>query len=129
MSRWRAGPIGSTCPARWARRWPRCRWISAGRQPGPKPRTTSSPPWSAWPPACRRIAADLYRESLATGRQVAAERRPFVWVDDEAIAEDDFAWAERLAVPSLFVRPDPTEGLTPEQLTTIEEFVTSFADG
>lgn len=81
------------------------------------------------PVACRPVASDSRYKSAAIRRQVAAERRPFVWVDDEAIAEDDFAWAERLAVPSLFVRPDPTEGLTPEQLTTIEEFVTSFADG
>jgi hypothetical protein len=81
------------------------------------------------PIACRPPVSSSPFKSAAIRRQVAVEGRPFVWVDDEAIADDDIVWAERLATPSLLVRPDPTEGVTPEQIITITEFVESLIKG
>jgi hypothetical protein len=60
---------------------------------------------------------------------------PFVWVDDEldqraaAMGRDRFtSRLEALGAPSLLVCPDPTEGLSGQDLDRIERFVATAAD-
>lgn len=54
---------------------------------------------------------------------VAAERRPFVWIDDEAIPVDVADHLAAVDVPYLCVEPDPLLGLTDEQLAEIGAFL------
>ena len=55
--------------------------------------------------------------------QVEVERRPFAWIDDEAIPAITAAWAESMGVPCLLVEPDPERGLTPAELDAVEAFL------
>lgn len=55
--------------------------------------------------------------------QVEIERRPFVWIDDEAIPDGTAAWAESMDVPYLLVEPDPERGLTPTEVDAVEAFI------
>jgi hypothetical protein len=68
---------------------------------------TSSGPWKL----------DIVR------KQVEEERRPFVWIDDDAIGRQAEAWASSCGVPSLLLRPKPHRGLTPADLDAIEHFI------
>lgn len=55
--------------------------------------------------------------------QVDLERRPFAWIDDEAIPLEAEAWAASIGVPCLLIEPDPDRGLTPAGLDAVEAFV------
>ena len=55
--------------------------------------------------------------------QVDLERRPFVWIDDEAIPLETEAWAASIGVPCLLIEPDPDRGLTPADLDAVEAFI------
>lgn len=64
---------------------------------------------------------------LATVRaQVGDERRPFVWIDDEAIPAEAEEWLASVDVPGLLVRPDPDGGLTPADLDAVDAFLASL---
>lgn len=61
--------------------------------------------------------------------EVEAERRPFIWVDDEAISGTWKRWAAQVrddGVPNLLVEPDTRSGLTPEDLERIAAWVASL---
>ena len=55
--------------------------------------------------------------------QVELERRPFVWIEDEAIPPEAEPWAAEIGVPCLLTEPDPDRGLTPAELDAVEAFV------
>lgn len=55
--------------------------------------------------------------------QVTLERRPFVWIDDEAIPPDASDWAHSIGVPCLLIEPDPDRGLTPADIDAVEAFI------
>ena len=63
---------------------------------------------------------------VAVRAQVERERRPFVWVDDEAIPDDADGWLASLDVPGLLVRPDPDLGLSPADLYAVDAFLASL---
>lgn len=62
-------------------------------------------------------------------RLVEASRRPFVWVDDDALdwagpdGVDARSWAAGCPVPHLLVAPHPATGLTPRQVEEIGAFL------
>lgn len=94
-------------------------------------------PFCGLPEGLRVAArAPLEEAALATNwklvqirRLVEAERRPFVWVDDDALSwpgpngEDAGTWAGRLGLPHLLVAPDPAIGLTGAAIDQIARFL------
>lgn len=54
---------------------------------------------------------------------VAEDRRPFVWIDDDAIPHDVDDHFAALNVPYLCVRPDNALGLSDDQIEEIEQFL------
>jgi hypothetical protein len=52
--------------------------------------------------------------------------RPTVWIDD-LIPDDAWAWAETRGAPTLLVHIDPKIGLSPDDVTMIEEWTRSVA--
>jgi hypothetical protein len=52
--------------------------------------------------------------------------RPTVWIDD-LIPDDAWAWAETRGAPTLLVHIDPKVGLSPDDVTMIEEWTRSVA--
>lgn len=63
----------------------------------------------------------------AVRRQVEDERRPFVWIDDNAISRPARAWAERLDLAHLLIAPDPLRGVGPDDLGRVEGFIAALA--
>jgi hypothetical protein len=55
--------------------------------------------------------------------EVEKERRPFIWIDDEAIPPGIRAWAAELAVRCLLIEPDPYLGIERFHIRQIEEFI------
>lgn len=61
--------------------------------------------------------------------EVEAERRPFIWVDDEAISRTWKRWAAQVrddGVPNLLVEPDTRRGLTPDDVERMATWVASL---
>jgi hypothetical protein len=57
--------------------------------------------------------------------EVEKERRPFVWIDDEAIPSQTEVreWATGLGVRCLLIKPDPYMGIRQDDIRLIEEFI------
>ena len=86
---------------------------------------------AARPPA--EPAALLVNWKLVQVRRlVETLRRPFVWVDDDALGwpgpdgEDAHAWAARCELPNLLLAPDPATGLTAGEIGQIATFLASL---
>lgn len=60
---------------------------------------------------------------------IGAERRPFVWTDDDLAVEDVAEMIDRLEVDHLLVAPDPDLGLTSADLRTVVNFLSTVAAG
>jgi hypothetical protein len=62
---------------------------------------------------------------------VEVERRPLIWTDDDAIPTSgpDLGRLQDADVPVLLLAPDPYEGLRPEDLTRIDEFLAALVKG
>lgn len=64
---------------------------------------------------------------------VAEQRRPLVWMDDDAITDATVAvfqdLAERLELPALLVTTRLRTGLTPTQMRRIDDFLTAVRRG
>lgn len=58
---------------------------------------------------------------------IGAERRPFVWTDDDLAVEDVAEMVDRLGVDHLLVAPDPDLGLTSADLRSVVDFLSRFA--
>jgi len=70
------------------------------------------------------------RKLSAALHVVEIERRPLIWTDDDAIPVmgTQRRRLEEAGVPVLLLAPNPYEGLTPEHLERIDDFLTSAVD-
>ncbi len=110
---------GGTVEVRWATTW--VSWI------GEIEALLGLP---SWPPAFQRSTGppSFGAPSLKLGAALAVvehEGRPLVWTDDDAIPTGGEA-LHRLTVgraPALLIRPDPAQGLQPEDLDAVEAFL------
>lgn len=59
----------------------------------------------------------------AVKAQVAVERRPFIWIDDEDITPDFSAWASACGVPALPLLIDGWTGITPDHIVQVKAFL------
>lgn len=81
----------------------------------------------------------LWRSPAMTGQGVGSFKHPGiahtagsdpVVVIDDDLQDDNYEWAERrnaAGLPTLLIQPDPAEGLTWEQVRTIQGFAASVA--
>jgi len=79
------------------------------------------PPWPvSWTE--HHVGGRVDSVKLASARQVMAEGRPLIWVDDEAIPSAKVLRSSGMTGDMLLIRPNGRTGLTPGHLRKITEF-------
>lgn len=52
--------------------------------------------------------------------------RPTIWIDDEAIPSEASDWLTQRSIPHLFVVPDPTVGITQQDIGDLTQFLAAL---
>ncbi len=72
---------------------------------------------------CRPAVSNSPFKYQAVRTQVESERRPFVWIDDEAINRIADHWLAACEVPHLVIKPNPFNGITPGHIEQIRAWL------
>lgn len=83
-------------------------------------------PWHAFKQARTGAGVGSYKFPLIEA--LAEDGQPLVWIDDD-MTLDQMAWARKRSacgLPTLFIRPEPQQGLTLEQFENVLGFAQRF---